>query len=115
MVSVVCSRYENFPYTAIESMALGCPVVAAQVGGVPEIVRHGENGLLHRGGDAADLADRILEVLAAPRRAAELGLRAAEDCERLLHPEVVARRLVGLYEQVAATGVAVRAPEPSRG
>lgn len=97
LATVVCSRYENFPYTAIEAMALGCPVVAARVGGVPEIVAHGENGLLHLAGDAEDLAARLVELLERPELAARLGARAAADCERRYYPAVVVARLVELY------------------
>lgn len=99
LVSVVCSRYENFPYTAAEAMALGCPVVAADVGGVPELVRDGVSGVLHRGGDAADLAAKLVAVLRTPERAAALGAQAARDCEATLHPDVVAARLVALYRR----------------
>ena len=55
LVTVVCSRYENFPYSLIEAMALGCPLVAVHVGGIPEIVRDNSNGLLHQPGDPEDL------------------------------------------------------------
>jgi glycosyltransferase involved in cell wall biosynthesis len=100
LATVVCSRYENFPYTATEAMALGCPVVAARVGGVPELIRHGENGLLHAGGDAADLAEQLVELLQRPELAARLGERAGVDCERHLYPVAVASRLADLYGQV---------------
>jgi glycosyltransferase involved in cell wall biosynthesis len=99
LATVVCSRYENFPYTATEAMALGCPVVAARVGGIPEVVRHGENGLLHAGGDAEDLAEQLVALLRDPGRAARLGERAGLDCERL-HPAAVASRLIDLYGQL---------------
>ena len=44
--SILTSTWENFPHTAVEALAVGTPVVATAVGGVPEIVRDGENGLL---------------------------------------------------------------------
>ena len=57
--SVLPSAWENFPHTVVEALAVGCPVIATAVGGVPEVVRDGENGLLVPPGDAAALADSI--------------------------------------------------------
>ncbi len=57
--SVLPSAWENFPHTVVEALAVGCPVIATAVGGVPEVVRDGENGLLVPPGDAAALAAAI--------------------------------------------------------
>ena len=46
------SSWENFPHTVVEALAVGTPVIATAVGGVPELVRDGENGLLVPAGDA---------------------------------------------------------------
>jgi glycosyltransferase involved in cell wall biosynthesis len=100
VVTVVASRYETFCYTVAEAMAAGSPLVATRVGAIPELVRDGSNGLLCRPGEAADLADKILAVLSAPRRAAELGARAALDCERLYHPDIIATRIADFYRRV---------------
>jgi len=54
--SVLSSAWENFPHTVVEALAVGCPVIATSVGGVPEVVRDGENGLLVPPGNAAALA-----------------------------------------------------------
>ncbi|HET8968586.1 MAG TPA: glycosyltransferase family 4 protein [Gaiellaceae bacterium] len=57
--SVLPSAWENFPHTVVEALAVGCPVIATAVGGVPEVVRDGENGLLVPPGDPAALAVAI--------------------------------------------------------
>ena len=57
--SVLSSAWENFPHTVVEALAVGCPVIATAVGGVPEVVRDGENGLLVPPNDVAALADAI--------------------------------------------------------
>jgi glycosyltransferase involved in cell wall biosynthesis len=100
LVSVTCSLYESFSFTVIESLALGCPIVAANVGGIPEIVRDNVNGLLHQPGDPVDLATKIVSLLAAPGRAADLGRQAALDWQRYYHPEVIAARMVDFYRRV---------------
>jgi glycosyltransferase involved in cell wall biosynthesis len=53
--AVLSSAWENFPHTVVEALAVGTPVVATAVGGVPEIVRDGVNGLLVPAGDPAAL------------------------------------------------------------
>ena len=50
----------------------GVPVLAAAVGGVPDMIRHGENGLLHRGNDREDLACKLREVAQNPAMLARL-------------------------------------------
>jgi glycosyltransferase involved in cell wall biosynthesis len=57
--SVLPSAWENFPHTVVEALAVGCPVIATAVGGVPEVVRDGENGLLVAPGDSTALASAI--------------------------------------------------------
>jgi len=61
---VLPSRWESWPYVAMEAMALGRPVVAAAVDGVPELVVHGETGILVPPGDPEALA-RALDLLAS--------------------------------------------------
>lgn len=57
--SLLSSTWENFPHTVVEALAAGTPVIATSVGGVPEVVHDGENGLLVPPGDAAALAAAI--------------------------------------------------------
>jgi glycosyltransferase involved in cell wall biosynthesis len=62
-VSVLPSAWENFPHTVVEALAVGCPVIATSVGGVPEVVQDGENGLLVAPGDSRALANAIARLL----------------------------------------------------
>jgi glycosyltransferase involved in cell wall biosynthesis len=57
--SLLSSSWENLPHTVVESLAVGTPVIATAVGGVPEVVRDGENGLLVPPNDAGALAEAI--------------------------------------------------------
>ncbi len=97
LVSVVCSRYENLPAAVLETMALGCPFVAARVGGIPEVLNDHTNGLLHRATDSEDLAAQIMTLLNDPERAAQLGKQAAIDCQQRFSPEIIAERTVSCY------------------
>jgi len=113
MVSVICSRYENFPLTVVEAMALGCPIVAANAGGIAEILQDGVNGLLHRAGDPSDIAAKIIHLLKNPVQAAQFGRQAAVDCERRFYPDVVASRLVEFYRRIISKQVLL--PRGQRG
>lgn len=57
------SRSEGFGLTAIEAMANGCVMVASNVGGLPEVVRDGVCGLLHRTEDVQDMAEKVAMLL----------------------------------------------------
>ena len=57
------SRSEGFGLTAIEAMANGCVMVASNVGGLPEVVRDGVCGLLHRSEDVKDMAAKVCTLL----------------------------------------------------
>ena len=64
--------WDNGPQTVMEFFSCGLPVVAAALGGIPDLVKHGVNGLLHRGNDRADLARTLTEVVRAPGGLLEL-------------------------------------------
>ena len=100
MATVVCSRYENFPLAAVEAMALGCPTIAANAGGIPEIVEHDRNGLLHEPANPGDIAAKIIEILKNPDQAVRLGRQAAIDCEHRFYPEPVATQTIQFYRQL---------------
>ena len=58
-ILLIPSRSEGFGLTAIEGMARGCVIVAADVGGLPEVIRNGETGLLHKPEQSEDIANTI--------------------------------------------------------
>lgn len=57
--ALLSSSWENLPHTVLEALAVGTPVISTAVGGVPEVLRHGENGLLVQPSDPAALAGAI--------------------------------------------------------
>lgn len=72
-VLVLSSLSEGSPNVVLEGMAAGLPIVATRVGGVPELVRDGETGLLVEPGDAAGMAEAALALLDDPGRADAMG------------------------------------------
>jgi glycosyltransferase involved in cell wall biosynthesis len=72
-VFVLPSANEGTPVTAIEALASRCPVVATRVGGVPDVVRDGEDGFLVGPGAVKELADRLGRLAADPELRARFG------------------------------------------
>jgi glycosyltransferase involved in cell wall biosynthesis len=89
--SLLTSSWENFPHTVVEALAVGTPVVATAVGGVPELVRDGENGLLVPAGDAEALAAAIRRLIAEPGLRDRLAASAAPSVAHLRPDRVYAR------------------------
>jgi glycosyltransferase involved in cell wall biosynthesis len=100
-VCVVPSRFEGFGYTAVEAMACGRPVVAARAGGLAEVVRDGEDGLLVAPGDPAALAGAVAGLLADPAARRRLGAAARARVEAAFAARVIAARMAQRYAEVA--------------
>jgi len=98
-MTIVASRYENFPMTVVEAIAHGCPLVAARVGGIPEIVANEKNGLLFEAGDADDLARSMTIMLDNPDRAAEWARQGVRDAQSRFASHVIARQTADYYRR----------------
>jgi glycosyltransferase involved in cell wall biosynthesis len=77
-IGVMCSKVETHGISILEMMAAGVPVIAPEVGGIPEIIRHEENGFLLPQGDSDRLAEAIVRLLKRSDFAREMGKRAHE-------------------------------------
>ena len=103
-VCVVPSLHEMFGLVALEAMACGTPVVASDAGGLRELVRHSETGLLCKPGDAGALAEALDALLGDASLAERMGVKGAFRAERFTW-DASAARLAAAYEQVASTGL----------
>lgn len=99
-VFVAPSRQDTLPNTAVEAQACGTPVVAFDVGGLPEIVIHRESGWLAKAFDTSDLAAGIKWVLEDTVRHAKLSERAQRNASERFSEQTVARRYMDWYSQV---------------
>ncbi|MGH3134858.1 MAG: glycosyltransferase family 4 protein [Gaiellaceae bacterium] len=98
--SLLCSSWENYPHTVVEALAVGTPVIATAVGGVPELVRDEENGLLVPPGDAGALASAIRRLVSDPGLRERLAAASAPSVDHL-RPERVYSRLEEILGEAA--------------
>ena len=96
-VVVPSEWYENSPLAVAESLARGCPVVAADIGGLPELVAEGTNGLLFASGDAEGLA-RVLETLVGDVGLGQHLSRGALSEASVFGVEDYVKRLQAVYD-----------------
>jgi glycosyltransferase involved in cell wall biosynthesis len=92
--------YENYPMAVLESFACGTPVIGSNIGGIPELVKDGWNGMLFEPRDAGQLAGKIQSLLDDPERAAEMGRRGRLQVESVNSPERHYRRIVEIYSHL---------------
>ena len=83
----------------LEAMACGKPVIGVDDGGVKEIIRHGETGLVVKKDDGAGLRDALLELLGDPGRAAEMGRRARAECASRFTEAVRSQGILDIYHR----------------
>lgn len=89
--------YEVFGLSILESFASGKPVLASDIGGIPEVVENGYNGFLFKPGDSNNLLnqlDRLWENLSLTRK---LGIQARLTVEKKYGPEIHYRNLMNIY------------------
>ena len=107
---VLCSLSEGLPTVLPEAMLCKVPVIATPVGGVPEIVRHGETGLLVRPRDSAAITHALHLLLTNPELSAKLATNAEQFARNSLTWDVNALRTRAIYDDAI-----VSLPRPSIG
>lgn len=101
---VVPSRFDNFPTVAIEAMACGRPVVATNVGSVVDLVQDGKTGVIVQPSNVEALASGILEVLADPDMATEMGQFGRVRAMSQFSLEVQSDATVAVFREAIARG-----------
>lgn len=96
---VMSSVREGLPVSLLEAMAARCPIVATNVGGIPDAVTHGESAWLVPAGNPAAMAAGILEVMGNPELAGRLVAAAHARVVRDYSIQAVAGRILAIYEE----------------
>jgi glycosyltransferase involved in cell wall biosynthesis len=97
-ISVVPSVYDNSPYTSLEAMACGAPVIGSSAGGTKEYVIDGQTGLIVPPRDADALAEAIIKLATDSELRAALAAGAREHAVRAFDRKEIARQTQTLYE-----------------
>jgi glycosyltransferase involved in cell wall biosynthesis len=100
-IFALSSRWEGLPYTVLEAMAHGLPVVSTAVDGVPEAVADGKTGLLVRPQDPAALAAALAALLAEPARGLAFGAAGRARIAAHFSRATMIERILAVYEDVA--------------
>ena len=99
-VLVAPSKQENLSNTVLESLTCGTPVVAFDIGGMPDLIRHGFNGYLAKPFESQDLAAGIAWILESAERQVELSLSARRESVDRYRFSVVAQQYERLYREL---------------
>ena len=94
------SATESFGLAALEAMACGVPVVASRVGGIPEVVRHGQDGFLQELGDVDAMAQDALTLLKDPYLRRQFGRSAKERALNVFAEGPIIDQYEAIYRRV---------------
>ena len=99
-VFVMSSLFEGLGTSLLDAMALSKPTVASDTGGIPEVVSHGETGLLVPPRDVRELAAAIVKLLKDPGRREQMGRAGLERVQRLFSADRMVERTLGVYRNL---------------
>ena len=99
-VFILISKSEGFPISIIEAMRAGLPVIASRVGGVPEAIKQGENGLLVDNNSIDSLINAINTLLSDPQEIEKQGRNGRMKYETLLTAKIMSDKTLELYNNV---------------
>ena len=98
-VFVLSTNFEGLPLVVLEAMAMGLPVVATAVNGIPEVIDSDDVGLLAAHEDDVTLARHLVGLLSDPARAATIGAAGREVVRRRFSTEAFSRNVTALYAE----------------
>jgi len=94
------SQMESFGLSALEAMSCGIPVIATNVGGIPEVVLHGETGYLTEVGNVERMASYVIELLEDENKYREFSEKARERAEKLFDKNLIIPKYEIFYEKI---------------
>jgi L-malate glycosyltransferase len=105
---VLNSKSEAFPLVALEGLACEVPVLSTAVGGVPELITHGQTGWLIPAGDQHKLVEAIVSLLEHPELRRDLGVNGRKHVEKDFTVDKFMTRFEALYSETNARRLAAK-------
>jgi glycosyltransferase involved in cell wall biosynthesis len=102
-IFVLSSEIEGLPVAMLEAMAASRPVVATQVGGIPQVIQNGQNGLLVPPKDPTGLAKAILTLIEDGDLRESMAQEGYRTVETRFSVDVVSKQVIALYDDLLAT------------
>lgn len=99
-IFVLPSHSEALPVSMLEAMSHGLPIVATEVGGIPEIIEHGKNGLLVPIGDVESLASALTKLIKNPQRRQKMGKAAYQQVKENFNQQLISDKLSSIYRLI---------------
>lgn len=90
--------YENCPYSVMEALAIGKPVIGANIGGIPELIQEAKTGLVYKFDDIEDLANKMKIFFEDAELAEQFGKNAKEEAKELYGKEKYYQRILDIYD-----------------
>jgi glycosyltransferase involved in cell wall biosynthesis len=100
---ILASLEDNCPMVVLEAMAANLPLIASNVGGVPELVEHGRTGLLIEPDNPQSICNAVVQVLERPADAQSRSASARVQALQTYHPKAVATRHCEIYRELLST------------
>ena len=94
----------DYPISMLEAMAIGKPVIATRVGGIPEIIEHKEKGILVEPNNVDELVNAIVYILNNKEEAKNMGKEGAKIIFEKFNMEVITDKIEEIYEEIAGKG-----------
>ena len=99
-INCLTSLCESFPYSMLEGAAMGKPMVASRVGGIPSLVVEGETGALFESGNYLEMADKIIELALDKEYRTSMGENIKTRATTLFTNENFAKTHIKIYERI---------------
>lgn len=92
--------YENCPYSVMETLAIGKPVIGANIGGIPELVKNEQSGLTYKYDDIDDLASKMATLFNIEELVTEYGANAKKQANELYGKDMYYKNIMSIYEKL---------------